>query len=67
MCTNIWQNLAPITCIYTQSVTQLYLNFHLTWVLEQLDMYVSWHKFYYESTFALIGILTYVLKNTFCQ
>jgi len=46
------------TCIYTLSVTQLYLNVHLTWVLDQLDMYISWHKFYCESTFTLIGIFT---------
>jgi hypothetical protein len=47
------------TRIYTPSVTQPYLNVHLTWVPDQLDMNISWHKFYSVSTFTLIGIFTY--------
>jgi hypothetical protein len=35
--------------------------------VEQLDMSLSWHKFYYESTLTLTGILSHVYKNTFCQ
>jgi len=35
--------LALTTCLYTLRVTQTHFSIHLTWVLDQLVMYTSWH------------------------
>ena len=44
-----------------------HLNVHLRWILDQLEMYISWHKRYYVSTYPLIWILTHGFKNIFFQ
>ena len=63
ICTVIWEIFGSnYMHMYTLSVTQSYLNAHLTWVLGQFNMYIIWHRFCYESTCALIRIPTYVLK-----
>jgi len=67
ICTLCDGNLALTTCTNTRRVTQLYLKVHLTWAPDQLDMYISWHRFYCESAVAVIGKFKYVFKNTSCQ